>query len=159
MKLYLNKYRTRNPRLPYWDYSSDGRYFITILIKNRERLLGSVVNKVLILSEVGQIVEQCWFELPLHYSNLQLGAFVIMPDHIHGIMIINNSMLKTGSERHELAEFIRGFKTFSTRRINEMNNTPTRRIWHSRYYERLIRNEKEYATVEQYIKTNPSRWV
>ena len=87
MTLFKNKYRVESTRLQNWDYSSDGRYFITICTKDREPFLGKIEKGEMILNASGRIVEQCWFDLVNHYRNLQLGAFVIMPNHIHGKMI------------------------------------------------------------------------
>lgn len=93
MTLYRNKYRVDTARLQNWDYASDGRYYITICTKNREPFLGKIEKGIMILNECGRIVEQCWFDLENHYHNLKLDAFVIMPNHIHGIMIIDNPIV------------------------------------------------------------------
>jgi REP element-mobilizing transposase RayT len=96
MTLFKNKYRAETTRLKGWDYARDGYYFITVCIKNRVCLLGDVVDGTMKLNEYGKIVKDCWFDLPNHYSNIKLDAFCIMPNHIHGIIIINNGNVDTG---------------------------------------------------------------
>lgn len=106
MTLYKNKYRIETTRLKNWDYSSNGYYYITICTKNREHIFGKIAvetglkpvstknpvsTMIMILNEYGKIVEKCWYDLSEHYSNLKLDEFVIMPNHIHGIMIIENN--------------------------------------------------------------------
>jgi len=91
MTLYKHKYRVETTRLKGWDYSSNGYYFVTICTHNRDHLFGEIENGEMMLNEYGKIVEECWFDLPNHYDNLRLDTFVIMPNHIHGIMIIDNN--------------------------------------------------------------------
>lgn len=96
MTLFKNKYRAETTRLKGWDYAQDGYYFITVCIKNRVCLLGDIVDGTMKLNEYGKIVNDCWFDLPNHYSNIKLDVFCIMPNHIHGIIIINNGIVDTG---------------------------------------------------------------
>jgi putative transposase len=169
--LYKNKYRVETTRLPNWDYASDGRYFITICTKNRESFFGKIDKGKMILNEYGRIVEQCWFDLINHYRNLQLDAFVIMPNHMHGIMIVDNSVVmvvETGFKtvstttqpqpHHGIFEFVRALKTFSSRRMNELDNTAGRTRWQSRFHDHIIRDEQEFDRIQQYILNNPSTW-
>lgn len=179
MTFYRNKYRVETTRLRNWDYTSDGRYYITICTKKREQFLGKIEEGVMILNECGRIVEQCWFDLENHYHNLRLDAFVIMPNHIHGIMIIDNSIIvetglkpvspitkpvsqsETGLKpvsTHGIFEFVRAFKTFSSRRMNELDNTPGKTRWQFRFHDHIIRDEFDYVRIKQYIQDNPLSW-
>ena len=88
MTLYKNKYRVESARLKGWDYSSPGYYFITICTKNRECLFGNVVQGEIVLSEMGKMAEQYWREIPVHFNGIKLDEFVVMPNHIHGIISI-----------------------------------------------------------------------
>lgn len=174
---FRNKYLIKSARLQSWDYSSDGGYFITICTHHRKSVFGHINQGIMCLSDAGKIVEQCWFDLPNHYPNLQLDTFVIMPNHIHGIMIINNNGL--GGKRHGIPEFVRALKSFSSRRINEMGNggvvvetglrpvstEPTNSqtnnqsfIWQSRYYDHIIRTHDEHIRISNYIRNNPMNW-
>jgi REP element-mobilizing transposase RayT len=161
MKLFQNKYRIDTCRLKGWNYSSNGAYFITICVHDRQLIFGEIKNKKMILNHRGNIVKKCWFDLPNHYPNLILDAFVVMPNHIHGIMIIDNSVfekneiVETGlkpvstsnQKQHGIFEFVRALKTFSSRKINEIDNTKGKKQWQSRFYDHIIRNEKEMQRI------------
>ena len=88
MALFKDKYRIESIRLPGHDYSSPGAYFITICTHNRQYLFGEIVNNEMILNEYGEIANKYWYEIPKHYTNTQLDEYVIMPNHIHGIIFI-----------------------------------------------------------------------
>ncbi len=184
MTLYKNKYRIESTRLKNWDYSSNGYYYITICVKNRECLFGEIINKEMELNEYGKIVEFCWHDLINHYKNIQLDQFVVMPNHIHGIMVIDNDMsvgldiidgiditvetgfkpvsttnpVSTNNKHHGLFEFVRALKTFSARRINELRKTPGIPVWQTRFYDRIVRDENELINVRKYIGNNPAKW-
>jgi putative transposase len=99
MKKFKNKYRIPSARLQNWDYGSNGAYFITICTQNREHFFGKIVksivkselNALLDESELGKIAEKIWLEIPIHFPYAELGNFIIMPNHIHGIVIINKN--------------------------------------------------------------------
>lgn len=140
--------RKSSLRLRSFDYTTDGAYFVTICTKNRENFFGEIENEKIVLNDCGKIVQKCWNDLPNHYSNCRLDEFVIMPNHAHGIIWINNlpkpvgtgfkpvpthpepaptrpesvptnpEPVPTHATLHGLSEIIRGFKTFSSRQIN-----------------------------------------
>lgn len=87
---YQHKYRITSARLQNWDYSTNGAYFITICTKNRKHFFGTIQNGNMQLSEIGKLADQYWLEIHNHFSFIELGNFVIMPNHVHGIIIINN---------------------------------------------------------------------
>ncbi len=160
-------------RLVEYDYKRAGYYFITICIKSGT-LFGNISNGKMKLNFPGNIVKKCWLDLPKHYKNCKLDYYVIMPDHFHGIMIINNDIgavnvvgagLKpapTGktinSKKHGLPEIIRGFKTFSSRKINESKYFKEKFHWQRSFYDRVIRNENELYKIREYIYQNPVKW-
>jgi putative transposase len=84
------KHHRRSIRLKDYDYSQDGAYFVTICVHNRESLFGKIANEKMILNDVGKIAEQCWCEIPQHYPNVILDKYIVMPNHVHGILIIDN---------------------------------------------------------------------
>jgi REP element-mobilizing transposase RayT len=146
-------------RLKGYDYTQEGLYFVTICVQNRERIFGKIAEGKMILNDAGKIVEMVWNELPQHYSNIQLDAFVVMPDHIHGIIIITEyKSTHIESRRHGLSEIVRGLKTFSARKINELHNTIGKKLWQRNYYEHIIRTETECLNIANYIKNNPQKW-
>ncbi|MCU0607959.1 MAG: transposase [Candidatus Edwardsbacteria bacterium] len=163
----------RTVRLPGYDYASQGAYFVTVCTRDRECALGKIASGILSLSRFGEIARSCWEGLPRHYSGIELGAFIVMPNHVHGIIVItgditvkrNNDTVGAGLKpaptvvkRHALPEIIRAFKTFSARGINLARDTPGRPFWQRNYYEHVIRNGEEYDRIRQYILENPSNW-
>jgi REP element-mobilizing transposase RayT len=107
--------RRRSLRLPGYDYSQAGAYFITACTHNRVVLFGEVIDCNVRLNEMGTIVQQTWEDLPTHYHDIDLVAFIVMPNHVHGIIILADQ----SERRHAIPEIMRGFKTFSARRFNE----------------------------------------
>ncbi|HOK59079.1 MAG TPA: hypothetical protein PKZ07_19890 [Sedimentisphaerales bacterium] len=152
-------------RLKGYDYSLSGAYFVTICMYDRACLFGAVVDGDMRLNDAGRVVYDVWNDLPNHYGYVELDAFVVMPNHVHGIIVIVGAGLKpapTESKpaptRHGLPEIIRGFKTFSSRRINELRGTPGMPVWQRNYYEHIIRNEESLHRIRSYIANNPIRW-
>ncbi len=139
-----------------FDYSNDGYYFITACVKNRTNLFGAVSKHRMILNEWGRIVDFCWNDLPNHYGNCVLDSHVVMPNHFHGIIIIENN--PSCEKKYSLSEIIRGFKTFSSRRINELPIIGDKFHWQKSFYDRIIRNEKELNNIRRYIEQNPLKW-
>jgi len=173
--------RRKRLRLRGFDYSSSGAYFVTICTNGRLPLLGEVENEEMRLSECGEIAHSCWLDLPLHYAHLDLDSFVIMPNHLHGILILreDGADLRSAPTRrtagqglvgvdprstprtprqHGIPQIIRSFKSFSTRRINEHRNTPGALFWQRSYYEHVIRDEPVLSRIRHYILANPADW-
>ncbi len=96
MEKFKNKYRIPSARLAGWDYSRPGSYFITICTKNREHFFGEIKNHEMYLNEIGIIADKCWAKIPDHFENTLLGEFVIMPNHVHGIINISDPAVETG---------------------------------------------------------------
>ena len=139
---------------------------MTVCAKDRVCLFGDVSDGCMRLNDWGRIVEDAWFDLPNHDANVELGAFVVMPNHVHGIVIIVGAgSVGAGSEpatkktTHALSEIVRGFKTFSARRINEHRRTPGIAVWQRNYYEHIVRGEESLRRIERYIVENPARWA
>jgi len=86
---FQNKYRTSSIRAQWWDYGWNGAYFITICTQDREHYFGEIQKDKMVLSEVGIIADILWHQIPIHHKNVELGDFVVMPNHIHGILIID----------------------------------------------------------------------
>jgi putative transposase len=167
-----NYYGRKSIRLKGYDYSTPGYYFVTICTHKRENILGEINNGILSLTALGKLAEYTWYDLPNHNSHIGLDEFVVMPNHIHGIIIINDNMVNSagaGSEPaptditiknkyHSLPEIIRQFKTFSARRINEKRKVKSRPVWQRNYFEHVIRNNNSLNQIRQYIKNNPLKW-
>ena len=170
-----NIHHRHSTRLKGYDYSREGLYFITVCIQNRECLLGEISNGEMILNEYGETVQKVWNELPRHYMNIQLGEFIVMPNHIHGIIIINNddnndgggnvgagfklAPTATATKKHGLPEIVRALKTFSAKQINKIRNTAGEKVWQRNYYEHIIRNANAHHKIAAYILDNPAKWL
>lgn len=156
---FRQKYRIETTRLKGYDYSRPGNYFVTICTRKRKPFFGELIKGEINLSEAGKIVSECWFDLPNHYPNIVLDEFIIMPNHIHGIIRIvyrSNNIIN-----HGIPEFIRAFKSFSSRRINQFKTTHSQKssgIWQLRYYDHIIRSNRELDIIRSYIKNNPVKF-
>ena len=165
------KHHRRSIRLKGYDYSLAGAYFVTICTWQRECLLGDIIKGEMRLNEYGLIVENCFKELIFHYLNIELDVYIIMPNHMHGIVNINGidnvgaGLKNVGAgfkpaptKRHGLPEIVRALKTFSSRKINKTRDRPGCPVWQRNYYEHIIRNENELNHIRQYITNNPFQW-
>lgn len=165
----------RSIRLKEFDYSEAGAYFVTINTHQKQQSLATFHDGELTLSDFGEIISDCWHEIPSHFTNVKLDAFIVMPDHVHGILTIGDEGVSTKRATHEspvqngthaagpgqrsLGAVVGQFKAASTRRINLFRGTPSHPVWHRNYYERVIRNETEFAKLYDYVVTNPMRWL
>ncbi len=151
-----NKHHRRSIRLKEYDYAKAGAYFVTICTWQRQCFLGEVVNGEMQLSHYGDITQFYWHNLLNHHHHLELDEFVIMPNHLHGILILTDD--SACRKRHGLPEIIRGFKTFSARRLNKIRCTAGVSVWQRGYYEHIIRNEESLMAIREYIVNNPLSW-
>ncbi len=186
MAKFKNKYRIESTRLPHYDYSQPGAYFITIVTQNRQCIFGEINNGKMFLNELGEIVKQCWLEIPVHFPNVKLEEFVVMPNHVHGIIIITESIKNKNGESgggggggggggvetnnysslrnkrprgtsKTIGSIIRGFKIGVTKYIRQ-HNPSIKSIWQRNYYEHIIRNDDELNRIRKYINENPLKW-
>lgn len=144
----------RRLQLPHYDYASPRTYFLTICTYGRACLFGHIANGTMCLSAFGRIVEACWGERPAHYANAAFDSFVVMPNHLHGVLVLE----ETSCPAHDFTEIVRGLKTFSARRVNEMRASPGKPLWQREYYEHVIRNETALRKIRRYIEANPAGW-
>ncbi len=163
------RHRRRSVRLHEYDYSWPGAYFITIRAYDQRHLFGKIVDGRLNVSDEGRIGQTVWDDLPRHYHHVMTDTFVIMPNHIHGIIVITEAGVGAGFKpaptgttkefvRHGLPEIVRALKSFSARRINEWRGMPGRSVWQRGYYEHVIRNDESIDQIRAYITNNPKRW-
>ena len=159
--------RRRSIRLQNYDYSQPGAYFVTICTYKRECLFGHIEDGVIHHTIFGEIVCQEWSRSEEIRSEIRLDLFIVMPNHLHGIVVITHSNGIVGAHGRaplhrsprSLASFIAGFKSVVTRRINRIRGTPGSPVWQRNYYERVIRSEDELQQIGAYILNNPTRWV
>lgn len=146
--------RRKLNRLIEYDYSLNNYYYVTICIKDRKEFLSEIKNEKSVLTKYGKIIDKTLHELPKFFP-CELDEFVIMPDHIHVIIILDN---KNGSSRKSLSTIIQRFKTFTTTNINKLLNEENKFRWQKSFYDRIIRNERELYQIRNYIKLNPLKW-
>jgi len=155
----LKKPRRKPLRFHGYNYSQPGAYFVTICTHDRRCLFGRIVDGEMKLNRFGSAVEACWHSLTQHYFHIDLDSFVVMPNHIRGIVCLTDGAAidERGKARHGLAEVVGAFKAFSSRQINALRhrNEP---VWQRNYFEHIIRNEESLNRVREYIETNPTRW-
>lgn len=180
------KHHRRSIRLPTWDYRRFGAYYVTLCTQEHRCLFGHITDEQMHLNETGRIVDEEWRRSTDIRTEIELDAYVIMPNHVHGIVLIippgeemldahdyyapvgatgrsplpsDESVRKPGPPPRSLGAFIAGFKSAATRRINALRSTPGRPVWQRNYWERVVRNEREWDRFRRYIANNPSRWL
>jgi REP element-mobilizing transposase RayT len=159
--------RRRSVRLPDHGYAGYGTYFITICAEGRSCLFGEVVGDAVNLSPTGRIVADEWMRTATLRRNVELHEFVVMPNHFHGLLTIHeqggcNTPLPEPPRPFRtlggnLGAIVRGFKGASTRRINELLGVRSP-VWQRSYHERVVRGERQFEAIVNYIRENPARW-
>jgi len=174
----------RSIRLPGFDYSQGGAYFVTICSYNRECLFGEIVDGEMRLNETGEMVASCWEELPNHFPGLTTETFIVMPNHVHCVVMFENDppdvgathaspsghvrpgvgathaspSWENGPKKRSLGAVIGSFKAAATRHINKNSQTPGLPVWQRNYHEHVVRDEEELAIILEYIENNPLKW-
>ena len=166
----MNRFRNRS-RAPYlranwWDYGWNGAYFITICTKDKAHFFGHVHNEVMQLSRLGVAVDILWNEIPNHSKNVELGDYVVMPNHFHGILILDNP--SAPSERptttqnrfqnigkNTVSSIIGSFKSAVSKHANRVG---LKNGWQPRFYDRIIHDAVAYQRISEYIINNPANW-
>ena len=158
--------RRNTLRLPGYDYRNPGYYFVTIDTYQQQFLFGEVIDARMHLNPLGEIVKRHWLIIPRNARFIHLDRFVIMPNHMHGIVHIMNSAPEVPKEPFPTAEIkanslsviIRTFKAAVTRSANRELEAPPVKIWHRSFNDRIIREEESLDDVRFYINNNPKRW-
>lgn len=178
MKYDPARHHRRSIRLKGWDYSQEGLYFVTICTYERACVLGEIKDGVMLLSDVGGIAKQCWDEIPGHFENVELDEYVIIPNHIHGVILLRGISRRdevTSSLRNDpetgpqsqrsvikgsprLGQIIAFFNYRSTKLINVKSNTPGERFWQRNYFEHIIRDGNDLDRIRTYISNNVGKW-
>lgn len=187
MDKFKNKYRISSARLQNWDYRWEGAYFITICTQNREHYFGEIVDRKMQLSHVGIIADILWYQIPHHNQNVELGAFVVMPNHIHGILIItpNDNDDGNGGDNVETGHALslqqqpsEQSKPIGQQRFQNIGKNSISSIvgsyksavtkhahrlqfdfqWQTRFHDHIIRDDKSFQTISDYVINNPANW-
>ncbi len=185
---YNNKYRIQSARLANWDYRWDASYFVTICTKNRVPYFGKIRNDVMNLSDEGKFAEECWLQIPNHFSFIILHAFVVMPNHVHGILVIdhkngNNAVetlhcnVSTGIDNkidnddsnNEKNKFMASIspkpgsistiiRSYKSAVSKQAHDINPDFGWQSRFHDHIIRNEESFIRIQHYILNNVKNW-
>jgi putative transposase len=174
-----DKNHRRSIRLNGHDYAQPGAYFVTVCTRQREGMLGRVEAGQVLLSDAGEIARSVWDGLPERFPSIGLDEYVVMPNHVHGIVLVGAQFIapdpKDGLTRHApgLGEIIRAYKATVTRLVRRrddgatnpgvmdkgvMNHAPTGFGWQRGFYEHVVRNEAELTAIREYMEANPARW-
>ncbi len=149
-------------RLTGYDYTRQGACFVTICTQDKHCLFGNIVDSTMKLNPFGEIAESVWKGIPLHYPEVNNEVFIVMPNHVHGIILVHDPGREVSNsapaKKHPLSEVVRAFKTYSSRKINELRKSPGTPVWQRSYYEHVIRDESDYHQIGEYILYNPAKW-
>jgi len=180
-------HRRRSIRLKGYDYAQAGAYFVTVCAWNKECIFGGIKDGEILFNEYGKIIMKCWDAIPSHFINAECDEFVVMPNHIHGIITITNvgaqfiapscinrqtshcfkinqsnkkGVMNQGAMNRAptVGGILRSFKARCTYMINQIRNTSGIHVWQRNYYEHIIRDEKELNQIREYIVNNPIQW-
>jgi putative transposase len=179
-----NKHQRRSIRLPGYDYSQAGAYFMTVCTRDHQCLFGRVEGEAMRLNRVGEIAEGCWRAIPIHFADVELDVFVVMPNHVHGIIAIADAggaasvrathasplrhgpggaidaaEIPRGPKRRSVGAIIGSYKSAVSKGIHKIGGAPGPVIWQRNYYEHIIRNDVSLNRIRQYILDNPARWA
>ena len=172
MTLFRDKYRIESARKPNWDYTLPGWYFVTICTLEKQPHFGRVVNATMNLSAIGERAHACWKEVPQHHRHIDIDDFVVMPNHMHGIVIIGGperlpelrkrEKLKQVAElnavrpkANSLGAVVGSFKSAVTRWCGTQH---VEFNWQPRFHDRIIRGKNSLKAVREYIRDNPATW-
>ncbi len=187
MTLFRNKYRMESARLKDWDYAGAGWYFVTICTRERECVLGDVIDGEVRLSPVGEIVADEWQRTPLIRPNVMLDAWVVMPNHLHGIIVLQYAAVETPRRGVSGPDGVietrawgegktprRGVSTGSRLKSNSLGSiigqfksVATKRIraagypsfqWQERFYDHIVRDERVTDKIREYVAGNAAKW-
>lgn len=175
------KRHRRSIRLKGYDYSQKGAYFITICTQNRECLFGDIADGVMRLNGAGKMIRSVWDGLPIRFSNMELDEFIIMPNHVHGVVLLNRrgescirpSCIRPNTNDHmsrphgtlpgTLGRIMQAFKSLATHEytggVKQSGWMPfPGKLWQRNYWDRIIRDEPELNQIREYIINNPLTW-
>ena len=160
----------RSIRLKGYDYTQAGAYFVTVCTHKRACLFGEIVQDEMHASDIGALVSRCWDEIPIHFPDAELDSFVLMPNHLHGIIVLRDTPQRTldVSEKFgkpvsgSIPTIVRSFKSAVTRAVGMhvgARHAVPLRVWQRNYWEHVVRHESELAQIREYIENNPGQWL
>ena len=168
-KTKASTFHRRSIRIGEYDYSQAGAYFVTICAKNRQCLFGSIKEGNMAPNQFGEVATACWTQLPCRFSEVETDAYAVMPNHIHGIVVIKRDVgaihelpTSAGAAVRRrgmlLPQIIGWFKMNSAKRINQILGKQGTPVWQRNYWEHVVRDEQSLIRIREYVLSNPSRW-
>jgi REP element-mobilizing transposase RayT len=142
-------------------------HFVTLCAHRQACVFGQIQGGEMRLSPVGQVVRECWERIPDHFPQVHLDASVVMPNHIHGLLLICDEREREAQHGREhvaepimgsLGTIVRSFKSAVTKRVNELRDTPGGKLWQVNYFEHIVRNDRALERIRSYIESNPASW-
>jgi putative transposase len=170
MAKFMHKYRVESARVNWWNYGNPGAYFITICTKDKEHLFGEIKNGKMHYTAVGAMAHVLWYQIPFHGISVLLGAFQVMPNHIHGIIILQSDnpsfseIMKDDTEaakrfqnqgKNTLSSLIGSYKSAVSRFAHQLGFDFE---WQEKFHDRIIRDDAEYQRINDYIERNVEKW-
>ena len=179
MNKFRDRYRIDSTRLQNWDYGWDGAYFITICTAHKEHYFGEIENGNMYLSHAGVLADVFWYEIPSHARHVKLDVYIVMPNHVHGILILEGNDdipdryagngpprnyppgMTPGQKRYRnqgintISSIVGSYKSAVTKHANRLGFEME---WQERFDDRIIRSKRAFETIQQYIINNPQRW-
>ena len=164
------RHRRRSTRLAGHDYAQSGAYFVTIVAQDRACMFGEIVDGKMVLSDVGRMIDAAWREMPDHYAGVALDVYAVMPNHVHGIVVLTRPADTVGASpcarpvgHLSLPDVVHRLKSLTTARyrrgVDEHGWIPFRgKVWHRNYHDHVIRSDAELARLREYITDNPRQW-
>jgi putative transposase len=189
MKYDPDRHHRQSIRLRGYDYTQAGAYFVTIVVRDRECLLGDIIGDEMRLNDYGRVVAAEWQKLPVRFPHVTTDASIVMPNHLHGIIVIGgrrgeasaagqtgqhdmpgggfaptprgdaSPRRPSGTIPGSLGAIVQNFKSTSTRQVNALRRTSGLPLWQRNYFERIIRDERELNRIREYIINNPLKWA
>lgn len=145
--------RRKNLRLPYFDYSQQGCYFVTICTKDRKMIFGNVIDREMKLNNVGNMLENTLLSVLSDYPNSEITEYIIMPNHLHFIWFNQDN-----AHLSVVVKKIKGRMTTLYREYHKRYLLHYQPLWQRGYYEHIIRDDKDYERIAEYIENNPLQW-
>jgi putative transposase len=169
VKYIPQKHHRHSVRLKGYNYTKPGAYFLTICTYNRECLFGDIADGKMILNAFGKIAEAEWLRSPEIRSYVELDEYSIMPNHVHGIIMVHENVGATrrvaptdkphGPKPGSVGAIVGQFKSVVIKQINRSRGTPSAPVWQRNYHEHIIRDEMELNRIREYIRQNPLKWA
>ena len=144
----------KSPRLQGYDYSQSGAYFVTICTHQRQYIFGTIQDGNMILNDYGNIATEHWYIIPDHYPDVELDAFIVMPNHVHGIICLDAERTNFKTVLGRVINAYKGAVTAGIRRLKLSQVI----FWQGRYHDHIIRNEDGLNQIRQYVISNPQLW-